>query len=109
MSALRREGDWRAFMAGDAPWTVYDAVIFGGTSGPGGTKPSRQTYEVYLKGTLVALRPSLTEAKAIVEAETGPLDWRQGETEPVTVHHYYFGPTTEFTAPNTYWFVEALP
>lgn len=105
---LRREADWRAFMAGDAPWNVYDAVIFGGTSGPGGTRPPRQTYEVYLHGRLIALRPSLAEAKAAIEAEHGAQHWRTGKTEPVKVHHYYFGPTEEFTAPNTYWFVEAL-
>lgn len=106
---LRREADWRAFMAGDAPWTVYDAVIFGGTAGPGGTRPSRQTYEVYLYGRLIALRPSLTEAKDAIEATTGPLEWQSAKTEPVEVNHYFFGPTTEFTAPNTYWYVAEVP
>jgi hypothetical protein len=106
---LRREGDWRAFVGAEVPWLAYDAVIIGGSGHGKATRPRRQSYEVYLRGDLVATRPRLDEAKAYVEEAVGrALTWRTGRTEPVEVHHRHFGPTTEFSAPSTYWFAEDL-
>jgi len=106
--ALRREADWRAFTGGDPPWNTYDAVIVGGSSGPGGTRAPRQSYEVYEYGKLIAQRHKLSEAEQVIEARHGEQRWSQGRTDPVEVEHYHFGPTTEFSSPNTYWFVEKL-
>lgn len=108
-ATLHREADWRAFTGGEAPWLQHPAVIIGGSGhGRGQQAPRRQSYEVYIEGRLVAQRHSLAEAKGYVEAQHGSVEWRQGRTEPVTVTHYYFGETDEFSSPSTYWYVEAL-
>lgn len=101
---LRRKADWRAITDGSMPWLDHDAVILGQTGGSGSTRPRIQSYEVYLRGRLVATRPSLSAAKAVIEAQEGrPLEWQRATTDPVQVEHYYFGETEEFGSPTTYW------
>lgn len=104
---LHRRADWRAFSSG-MPWLEHDAVIIGQSSGPGGTRPRRQSYEVYVRGRLVAQRPSLSEAQAYVIERHGPVEWHTARQDPVEVEHYFFGPTKEFSSPMTYWYADGL-
>lgn len=92
---------WRAF--GTDVWNDHDAVILS-DGGPSG----RKSYEVYVHGDLIANRPSLADAKAAVESKYGVQAWRVVRMDPITVEHYYFGESTEWTAPTTVWVVDTL-
>lgn len=91
-------------MSWDHWWLFGDAVVGSDGRGSGG----RQDWEVYEHGKLVAIRHSLTEAKAIIEDRYGPQAWQQLDLPKVKVEHPYFGPTTEFTAPTRVWVVDPL-
>lgn len=85
---------WRGFTADDAPpWMMADFVILSQRRG------RQRYYEVFTFGRNWRNFERLEEAKAAVEAEHGPLTWRQKTMPKVWVEHYYFGPTTEFTDP----------
>jgi hypothetical protein len=103
---LRHKADWRAISDGGMPWLEHDAVIMGQSGGSGSSRPRVQTYDVYVRGQLVASRPGLGQAQAYVHEHHGEQTWQKGRSEPVTVEHRYFGETDEFGAPSTYWFAD---
>lgn len=92
---------WRA--QGPAFWEDYDAVIATDANGRG------RNFEVWTHGKNWATRHSLDAAKQSVEEVYGPLTWRRVRMPPEVYHHYYFGPTTEFTDPTTIYVVDHLP
>jgi hypothetical protein len=59
-----------------------------------------------VKGRPWANKPTLSEAKAAVEAEFGQLAWRSIRPDKVEVEHYYFGPSVEWTSPVIIWAAE---
>jgi GNAT superfamily N-acetyltransferase len=91
---------WRPFTA-EPFWLQHDVVISseGGASG-------RKQYEINVKGRPWANKPTLSEAKAAVEAEFGQLAWRSIRPDKVEVEHYYFGPSVEWTSPVIIWAAE---
>jgi hypothetical protein len=91
---------WRSF-ADEMAWLSYDACI---TSEGGGN--GRRAYEVYVFGQQVASRPSLHEAKAVIESKYGPCAWNVKRMPPVPVVHKSLGLTTEFTSPTQCWVAE---
>jgi hypothetical protein len=99
--AVAHFADWRAITDGSRPELDYDACILGQSS-PGGTSPREPRYEIYIHGKLVATRLGLAVAQAYVDSFYAPGQWTRRKTDPVTVNHYYFGPTNEF-GPTYYW------
>lgn len=81
----------------------YEAVILSQQSN------RQRTFEVYTYGVMLGNRPTLDQAKALVEEIYGPLPWRKVSVDPIEVSHYYFGPTSEFTDPTTLYVVDRLP
>lgn len=97
---MEHTADWRALTGGETPWSEHDVVILGPATGKGGTRPRQANYEVYVTRRLVAMRPSLSEAKEAAERTVGSsLSWSQYRIEPEHVVHYWFGPTVEFGTP----------
>lgn len=100
---LRRQSDWRPITDGTRPELAYDAVILGQSGAPGGTRPRVQTYEVFVKGKLVATRHTLTEARDTADNILGDSGiWTRRKVDPVQVTHYFYGPTEEFS-PVFFW------
>lgn len=80
-------------------------MVFGQSGGSGASKPRVQTYEVYVRGNIVATRHSLREAQEAANSrffDDGEGKWTRRTMTPVEVTHYYFGPTEEF-GPIYYW------
>lgn len=102
-AALHKRADWRA-LTNEMPWTEHQYVVIGQSAAPGATRPRSQAYDVFANGQLVATRQSLREAKAVIDDKYGAQEWKSSKTDPIEVDHYYFGPTTEFSSPNTYWY-----
>lgn len=86
---------WRSLQHERAFWTEHDAVIATDMAG------RRRTFEVWVGGTPVGRRPSLDEAKALAQDRLGALQWERLSMPRETAHHYWFGPTDEFTDPLT--------
>lgn len=104
---LRKRADWRSITDGSRPELEYAACILGQSGAPGGTRPRVQTYEVFVKGKLVATRHTLTEARDTADDLLGtPGFWTRRQVDPVMVTHYYFGDTEEF-GPTYFWTREA--
>ncbi len=98
-------GSWRG-LSETTFWNDHDAVIATTEQGRGGRGNS---YEVWTFGALIATRPSLSEAEAVVEDVYGPQQWETVKLDSIEVIHRYFGPTTEFTDPTTLHVVRKLP
>ena len=98
-------GSWRGLSEDDF-WNNHDAVVASTARGRGGRG---NEYETWTYGQLVGIRPTLEEAKGIVEDVYGPLPWRIVKPNEVEVDHVYYGPTTEFTDPVTIHVVDKLP
>lgn len=91
---------WRPQQA-SAWWHSGDAVI-------ASERAPRPAYEVYTYGHLIAIRPTITEARDVVESIYGPLQWRPERMPKVKIDHP-LGATTEFTDPTTIYVVDHLP
>jgi hypothetical protein len=50
----------------------------------------------------------LREAKQALEDDWGPQEWKRARPPKQSVTHYHFGPTTEFSDPAEYHYVENL-
>jgi hypothetical protein len=104
-----RASSWRALdpgfeEGGHGSWREHPAVII-----PEGGAAGRKRYTVHVHGNPVASRSTLREAKEVLEAEHGPLPWKRVRPKKQEAEHYYFGPTTEFSDPGEYHYVEHLP
>ena len=99
---------WRPYTAPGMEdfFRQYDAVIATTAKGQGSRGNS---FEVYTYGQVIAVRPTLAQAKAEVEMVYGPLKWNRKIMPKALIDHPYWGPTTEFTDPNTIYYVESLP
>lgn len=94
---------WRGLVPDGEPfWMQHDACIISNVAG------RARSYEVYIRGQQIANRHSLQAAKDEIEGLYGVLSWQQVRPEPLEVTHAYFGPTTEFSEPQTYY-VADLP
>jgi hypothetical protein len=108
--ASQRHADtsWRAMdpgfeEGGHGAWHEHPAVII-----PEGGAAGRKRYTLHLNGQPTASRSTLAEAKAALEAEHGPQTWKRVRPKKQRAEHYYFGPTTEFSDPAEYHYVERL-
>jgi hypothetical protein len=92
---------WRSI--GTQPiWTWHEAVILTSVAG------RSRSFEVYVGGMQVATRPSLVEAKAHVDNEYGPQQWKRESLPLVEVLTTAWGLTDEFTDPLTYYYVDFI-
>lgn len=98
-------GSWRGLSDNDF-WNDYECVVATTEKGAGGRG---NTYEVWTLGSLIATRPSLAEAKDVVEQVYGKLNWETVKQKEVPVVHNFYGPTTEFTDPVTLHVIRKLP
>jgi hypothetical protein len=91
---------WRPYAA-TTFWDDFPVLVYtdGGPSG-------RKTYDIYIEGRNVATRPTLTDAKNYVEDRIGPQDWNTVRLDKVTIDHYYWGLTDEFSSPTTVYVVK---
>jgi hypothetical protein len=90
---------WRPYAA-TTFWDEYPVVVHtdGGPSG-------RKSYDIYADGQQVATRSTLREAKQYVEDILGPQVWQTKRLEKVTIDHYWWGLTDEFSSPTTVYVV----
>ena len=103
--SLRKEAaPWRALS--DDFWNDYDACIATTEQGRGGRG---NAFETWTYGQLIATRPTLEEAKEVVDEVYGPVSWETVKLDPQKVIHYFFGPTDEFGDPTTLHVVRKLP
>ena len=88
------DSTWRGFTEDDAPpWKMADFVILTQRRG------RQRYYEVFTFGRNWRNFERLEEAKAAVEADHGPLVWRQKSMPKVWVETVAWGWTSEFTDP----------
>ncbi len=85
---------------------MADAVVATTEQGRGGRG---NAFETWTFGTLIATRPTLEEAEAVVEDVYGPQPWETVKLDPITVTHRFYGPSDEWTDPVTLHVVRKLP
>lgn len=83
---------WRG-LVDSMVWTMAPGVVLLDKSG------RVNTWEIYVGGRQIGRESRIADAKARVEAILGPCDWDAIDTDKVEAHHFYFGPTDEFTDP----------
>lgn len=104
-SLRKTSGSWRGLSDSDF-WNEYDACIATTEQGRGGRG---NAFETWTYGQLIATRPTLEEAKEVVDEVYGPQPWRVVKPKSVPVTHRFYGPTEEFTDPVTLHVVDHLP
>jgi hypothetical protein len=99
---------WRAIdpgfeSGGHGSWRNHPAVVI-----PEGGAAGRKRYTLHVNGEPKASRSTLREAKEALESEWGPQEWKRARPPKQSATHYHFGPTTEFSDPAEYHYVENL-